>query len=59
MSAWVLIVLPFALAGLMLTTNAAYLRPLTSGAGLLLLAAGGVLELAGVAWLRRIVKPVF
>jgi tight adherence protein B len=59
MSAWVLIALPFALAGLMAVTNAAYLRPLGSGVGLLLLAAGGLLQLGGVVWLRRIVKPVF
>lgn len=59
MSATVLMLLPFFLAAAMYVTNRSYLSPLGSGGGLLLLAAGGALQLAGALWLRRIVKPVF
>jgi tight adherence protein B len=60
MSAWVLMVLPFGLGGMMAITNRAYLSPLFgTGTGLRLLGVGAVLLAIGGAWLRRIVKPIF
>ena len=60
MSAWVLMILPFGLAGVMAVTNKAYLSPLFSAAkGLKLLAVGAALLVVGGLWLRRIVKPIF
>jgi tight adherence protein B len=60
LSAAVLMVLPFGLAGVMAVTNRSYLSPLFgTGLGLAFLAAGAVLLAAGGVWLRRIVKPIF
>ena len=60
MSAWVLVILPLALALFMSITNSAYIRPLYStGKGLVMLATGAALLVAGGLWLRRIVKPIF
>jgi tight adherence protein B len=60
MSAWVLMVLPFGLGGVMAITNRGYLSPLfETGTGLRLLGVAGVLLVAGGLWLRRIVKPIF
>ena len=60
MSAWVLMVLPFGLAGVMAFTNKAYLSPLFgSPKGFKLLGVGAVLLVVGGLWLRRIVKPTF
>lgn len=60
LSAWVLMVLPFALVAIMAVTNRGYMSPLfTTGTGYALLAAGGALLAVGGAWLRHIVKPTF
>ncbi len=60
MSAWVLMLLPFGLAGVMYVTNPAFLSPLFhSGPGYKLLAVGAALLVVGGLWLRRIVKPIF
>jgi tight adherence protein B len=60
MSAWVLMILPFGLGGMMAVTNRGYLAPLfTTGTGVRFLLVGAVLLMAGGLWLRRIVKPVF
>ena len=60
LSAWVLMVLPFALVAIMAVTNRGYMSPLfTTGTGYGLLAAGGALLAVGGLWLRRIVKPTF
>jgi tight adherence protein B len=60
LSAAVLMVLPFGLAGVMAVTNRSYLSPLFgTGLGLAFLAAGAVLLAVGGVWLRRIVKPIF
>lgn len=59
-SAWVLMVLPFALAGIVSVTNPAYLEPLfDSTTGYVLIAVGAALLAAGAVWLRRIIKPIF
>ena len=60
MSALVLFVLPFVLAAVTSVLDPSYLRELTdSGAGIAMLAGGGVLLGVGGLWLRRIVKPTF
>jgi tight adherence protein B len=60
MSAWVLMLLPFGLLGMMSVTNREYLSPLfDSGTGHVLLGMGAVLLVVGGLWLKRIVKPVF
>jgi len=60
MSAWVLMLLPFGLVGVMFVTNPAFLSPLFSaGVGHKLLLVAAVLLLVGGLWLRRIVKPIF
>lgn len=60
LSGWVLMVIPFAVAAMMVLTNPAYLDVLfTTTKGLVLLAFGAVLMTAGGAWLRRIARPVF
>ncbi|MGI8807690.1 MAG: type II secretion system F family protein [Acidimicrobiales bacterium] len=60
MSAWVLMILPFGLAGIMALTSRDYLNPLfATGTGLRLLAVAAVLLTVGGLWLRRIVKPIF
>jgi tight adherence protein B len=59
-SAWVLMVLPFGLGGMMALTNGGYLSPLYSTAtGLWLLAGAAALLAVGGVWLHRIVKPTF
>jgi tight adherence protein B len=59
-SAWVLMVLPFALAGVVSATNPAYLDPLFESAiGYVLMAVGAALLVVGGLWLRRIIKPIF
>jgi tight adherence protein B len=60
MSALVLMILPFALGGVMAVSNPDYVRPLFGSAkGYQLLAIGAALLAAGGLWLRRIVKPAF
>jgi len=60
MSAWVLMVLPFGLGGVMAVTNPGYLSPLIhSGTGFGLLAVAAALLVVGGMWLSRIVKPTF
>lgn len=60
MSAWVLMVLPFGLGGVLAVTNPEYLKPLfASGTGYALLAVGAALLTVGGLWLRRIVRPIF
>jgi tight adherence protein B len=60
MSAWVLMILPFGLGGIMAITNRSYLSPLFASAkGFKLLAVGAALLMAGGLWLRRIVRPIF
>jgi tight adherence protein B len=57
LSAYVLVALPFLLAGFMLLFRRDYLRPLyASPLGLMLLGAGVVLVLIGMFWMSRIVK---
>jgi tight adherence protein B len=60
MSAWVLMILPFGLGGMMEVTNPDYVSPLFgSSTGYKLLAVAAVLLIVGGLWLRRIVRPVF
>jgi tight adherence protein B len=60
LSAWVLMVLPFGLGGLMSVTNRDYIKPLlTTGTGYKLMAVAAVLLTVGGLWLRKIVKPTF
>jgi tight adherence protein B len=60
LSAIVVMILPFALAGVMAVTNPTYIRVLfTTRIGVLLLAGGGALMLGGALWLRKLVSPVF
>ncbi len=60
MSAWVLMVLPFGLGGVMAVSNPGYLSPLIhSGTGIGLLAVAAALLVVGGMWLSRIVKPTF
>lgn len=60
LSAVILVLLPIALLGLMTVLNPEYVGELFgSGAGVLLLAAGGSLIVVGALWLRHIVRPVF
>lgn len=60
LSAIVVMILPFALAGAMSVTNPTYIKVLfTTTTGMLLLAGGGALMLGGALWLRKLVSPVF
>ncbi len=60
LSAWVLMVLPFGLGGMVAATNPNFMDPLfTTGTGHVLLGTGAVLMVVGGVWLRKIVKPVF
>jgi tight adherence protein B len=60
LSAVVLMVLPFGLALVMTVTNRHFLSPLLhTRTGLSLLALAGALLIAGGAWLRKIVDPIF
>lgn len=59
-SAWVLMILPVGLGGVMSVANRDYVAPLfTSGTGHILLGAAAALLAAGGLWLRKIVKPIF
>ena len=55
-SAYVLLALPFGVAGLLFLTNRAYLMQLFVGRGLVLLGASVVLMVAGTAWLKKIIQ---
>jgi tight adherence protein B len=60
LSAFILISLPFGLAGVISITNPDYLSELTeSAAGRVLLLAVVVLMSIGVVWIRKIIKIVF
>jgi tight adherence protein B len=60
LSAFILISLPFGLAGVISITNPDYLSELfESAAGRVLLLAGFVLMSIGVVWIRKIIKIVF
>ncbi|MHB8050818.1 MAG: type II secretion system F family protein, partial [Coriobacteriia bacterium] len=56
LSAWILLLLPFVLIGLLMVVNPSYIAALFStGPGLVMLVIGGVLLLTGALWLRSIV----
>jgi len=56
LSAWVLALLPFALALYMFAVNREYISLLfTSQVGLIMLGVGGVLLVLGILWMRKIV----
>lgn len=56
LSAAILIILPFALAGIMFFVNPGYLGALfTSAMGLTMLAVAGVLMVIGIVWLKNII----
>ena len=60
MSAIVLVALPFVLAAVTAVLDPEYVGELTaSGAGIGMIAGGGVLLAIGGVWLHRIVKPTF
>lgn len=60
MSAAVLYILPFVMAGISAVVNPGYLGELTgTGGGHVLLGAAAVLMSVGGLWLRRIIKPQF
>lgn len=60
MSALVVVVLPFGLAGVMAVSNPSYLRVLfTTTTGILLIATAAGLLVAGGLWLRKLVTPTF
>lgn len=60
LSAWILLALPFGVAGFMTVTNPEYLAVLfETGIGRGMLAIGGLLMAAGALWLRKIVQVVF
>lgn len=57
LSAWILCLLPFALAAAIFALNPEFLRILwTDPAGTTLLATAGVLMVLGIVWMRRIVR---
>jgi len=56
LSAWILLLLPFVLIGLLIVVNPAYIAALfATSAGIIMLVIGGVLLLTGALWLRSIV----
>jgi tight adherence protein B len=56
LSAWVLALLPFAIALYMFAVNPGYVTLLfTSQIGLIMLGTGGVLLVLGILWMRKIV----
>jgi tight adherence protein B len=56
MSAWVLAILPFAIAFYMFAVNPEYIMILfTTQVGLVMLGVGGILILLGILWMRKIV----
>ena len=57
LSAIILIILPFAIGGMIFIVNRSYLAPLvTTGQGLGLLAIAAVLMVVGIFWMRAIVR---
>lgn len=57
LSAIILIALPFVTAGYLVVVNKEYLRPLLEESlGKLLISMGGVFMVAGVFWIRRVIK---
>jgi tight adherence protein B len=59
-SAYILIAIPFALAAFILLMAPEYIAPLwTTTAGRVAVAGGGLLMLAGVAWIRRLIRLKF
>lgn len=60
LSAIILVVLPFFVAGFVMLVNPTYLTPLVqSPAGIGMLAAGGVMMIIGSFWLSKVVKIEF
>jgi tight adherence protein B len=57
-SAYILVALPFVLAGILSLINPGYLSALKSGAGLVLIIMGVILMIVGWIWMRRLVKSV-
>lgn len=56
LSAWILLVLPFVLVGMLLAVNPGYISALfATGPGIVMLALGAVLLTVGALWLRNIV----
>lgn len=56
LSAWILLLLPFVLIGMLMVVNPGYIAGLfATGPGLVMLVIGGVLLLVGALWLRSIV----
>lgn len=59
-SALVLFVLPFGLAGFIFTSNPDYIEPLTStGAGYVMVGVAATMLAVGGLWLRKLVNPEF
>ncbi len=57
LSAIILIILPFAIGGMILIVNRSYLAPLVqTGAGLAMLGLAAVLMIVGIFWMRAIVR---
>ena len=57
LSAWILGLLPLVFAGYLVLVRPEYLQPLvTTPLGIVLLIVGGLLLLAGILWLRKVVK---
>jgi tight adherence protein B len=57
MSAWILGLLPFAVAGMLLLTNPDYIKALwTEPSGITLLWYAAVMIVVGVIWLRRVIR---
>lgn len=56
LSAWVLALMPFAIAAYMFTVNPSYIALLyTTRTGIVMLAGAGLLLLAGILWMKKIV----
>ena len=56
LSAWILLVLPFVLIGMLAVVNPGYISALfATGPGIVMLVLGAVLLLVGAIWLRNIV----
>jgi len=56
LSAWILMILPFAISALFFVINPGYIAELfTTGLGLAMLVFGGVLLVVGGLWLRFVV----
>jgi tight adherence protein B len=60
MSGWILLALPFGLAGVMAATNPEYLSELyTTVPGRIMLGVAAVLMTVGTIWMRKTVKVKF